>query len=165
MTRLVFIGVFLIWTILVSVSDIRFRRISNSLVLAGLCGGMGGAFLNANPFAVSPMQALIGMLVALIVFFPLFLSRVMGAADVKIFAVLGTWCGVYALLWLWVIASLAAGVHVLVLILLADAPFGALWRRGTPAMALGGRRATPYAAFLVLPAAAWLLHLMLVRGT
>lgn len=164
MARLIFIGVFLGWTVFVAVSDIRFRRISNSLVLTGLVCGFGCAFLRANPFDVFPTQALIGMLAGLIVFFPLFLLRVMGSADVKVFAVLGAWCGAQALPWLWVVASLAAGAHALVLMLLAHTSFGALWRRGEPALMLGGRRATPYAACLVVPAAVWLLYVVAIRG-
>lgn len=104
------------------------------------------------------------MLAGLIAFFPFFLLRVMGSADVKVFAVLGAWCGAQALPWLWVVASLAGGVHALVLMLLAHTSFGALWRRGEPSLMLGGRRATPYAACLVVPAAVWLLYVVAIRG-
>jgi len=149
---------------LVAASDIRFRRISNSLTLTGLAVGFLGVFLNENPFGISPVQAMIGMLVGLIAFLPLFLLRVMGAADVKVFAVLGAWCGVGALLWLWIVASLAAGVHVLTLMLLSRTPIRSLWLHGEPTLMLGGRRATPYAACLVAPVAAWLVYLVATEG-
>ncbi|MEB5514085.1 prepilin peptidase, partial [Burkholderia pseudomallei] len=42
---------------------------------------------------------------------------------------------------------------------------GSLGRGGAPAFALGARRAAPYAAFLVAPAAAWLAYLIHTGGT
>ncbi|MDN7933567.1 A24 family peptidase [Burkholderia metallica] len=164
MEHLIFSGVFLAWAGFVAVSDIRFRRISNALVLAGLVGGLGSACVVANPFGISLHQAVAGMLVGLIGLMPFFLLRVMGAADVKIFAVLGVWCGAHALLWLWVAASVAAGGHALVLMLLSRTSLGGLWRRRQPALTLGRYRATPYAACLAVPAAAWLIFLAATGG-
>ncbi|KGV89133.1 type IV leader peptidase family protein [Burkholderia pseudomallei ABCPW 30] len=113
--------------------------------------------------------ALIGGAVGLVSLFPFFALRVMGAADVKVFAVLGAWCGLSALPRLWVVASIAAGVHALALMLLTRTPPGSLGRGGAPApapaFALGARRAAPYAAFLVAPAAAWLAYLIHTGGT
>jgi prepilin peptidase CpaA len=159
-----FSGVFLVWAALVAVKDIRFRRVPNTLVAAGLIAAWIAAIFNFNPFGVFPKQALAGMLIGLVGLFPFFALRVMGAADVKVFAVLGAWCGVHALLWLWVVASLAAGAHALGLMLLSRTSFGALWKRGAPALTLGRRRATPYAACLTVPAAVWLVHLVSIGG-
>ncbi|WP_431822154.1 A24 family peptidase [Burkholderia sp. F1] len=164
MALLFSIGIFFAWAMLVALGDIRFRRVPNTLVVAGLIAGFASTFAHANPFGVFPRQALIGMLVAAVSLFPFFAFRVMGAADVKVFAVLGTWCGMHALLWLWVVASIAAGVHALALMVMSNTSIGALRRRGAPAMTLGGRRATPYAACLVAPAAGWLAHLVMSGG-
>ncbi|RQS13204.1 prepilin peptidase [Burkholderia sp. Bp8998] len=164
MAHLLFGGIFLAWATFVGNADIRYRRIPNSLVIAGLAGALVGAAASGNPFGVTVVQSLIGASVGLVCFFPFFALRVMGAADVKVFAVLGAWCGVQALPWFWAIASIAAGFHALWLMVLSRTSIAALYKRGTPAMALGGRRATPYAAFLVMPAAAWFLYLMRVRG-
>ncbi|WP_321792021.1 prepilin peptidase [Burkholderia pyrrocinia] len=164
MAYLIFSGAFLAWATFVAASDIRFRHISNSLVLAGLIVGFGGAIFNANPFGISLPQAMLGMLVGLVGLFPFFMLRLMGAADVKTFAVLGVWCGAHALLWLWVAASLAAGVHAVVLILLSRTSPGTLWRRGEPALVLGKYRATPYAACLAIPAVAWLVYVVAMGG-
>ncbi|AOI98195.1 A24 family peptidase [Burkholderia sp. LA-2-3-30-S1-D2] len=161
MAHLISTSFFFAWAVLVAAGDIRFRLVRNSLVICGGVAALFSSLINANPFGISTEQALIGMLVGLASFFPLFAMRVMGAADVKVFAVLGAWCGLPILLRLWVIASLAAGLHVLGLILLTHTPLGALWERGSPAMALGGRRSTPYAACLVVPAAAWLGYLVI----
>jgi len=160
MAYLFSIAVFLAWATLVAAGDIRFRRVANSLVVAGLIAAFSSTFANANPFGVFPNRALIGMLVGLASLFPFFAFRVMGAADVKVFAVLGAWCGVHALFWLWVIASLVAGTHALGLMVLSRTPLGALWQRRAPAFALGGHRSTPYAACLAVPAAIWLVHLV-----
>ncbi|KVH63069.1 hypothetical protein WS89_08565 [Burkholderia sp. MSMB1072] len=164
MAHFIFSGIFLVWAALVATSDIRFRRVSNSLVLAGLVCGLGGAYLNVSPFGILPKQAMIGLLVGLAAFFPLFLLRAMGAADVKIFAVIGVWSGAHPLLWIWIAASLAAGIHALTLMLLSRTSIGALWQRGGPAMALGKFRATPYAACLAAPAAAWVVFLVATGG-
>ncbi|HHL4078844.1 MULTISPECIES: prepilin peptidase [unclassified Burkholderia] len=164
MGHLIFSGVFLTWAGSVVVSDIRFRRISNARVLAGLIAGFGGACMAANPFGISVHQAVVGMLVGLIGLMPFFLLRVMGAADVKIFAVLGIWCGAHALLWLWVAASLAAGLHALVLMLLSRTSLGGVWRQREPMLTVGGYRATPYAACLAVPAAVWLVYLVAIGG-
>ncbi|SOT39018.1 A24 family peptidase [Burkholderia cenocepacia] len=165
MAHFIFSGVFLVWAALVAASDIRFRRVSNSLVLAGLACALGAAYLNASPFGLLPAQAVLGLLVGLIAFFPLFLLRVMGAADVKIFAVIGAWCGVNALLWIWIAASLAAGIHALAAMLLSRTSVGGLWRRDKPALTLGRYRATPYAACLAAPAAAWVVFLVVTGGS
>ncbi|WP_175686535.1 A24 family peptidase [Burkholderia anthina] len=164
MAHFLFAGIFLVWATFVASSDIRIRRIRNSLVIAGMVSALLSAIASRNPFGISLVQSLVGASVGLVCFFPFFALRVMGAADVKIFAVLGAWCGAHALLWLWVVASLAAGLHALWLMLVSRTSVVALSRRNTPAMELGGRRATPYAALLVMPAVVWLLHLMYARG-
>ncbi|MBY4709669.1 A24 family peptidase [Burkholderia cepacia] len=164
MAHLLSTSIFFAWATLVAVGDIRFRLVRNPLVVVGLLAALGSALVNANPFRVSVEQALIGMLVGFVSFFPLFAFRVMGAADVKVFAVLGAWCGLSILPWLWVVASLAAGIHVLALMTLTHTSLGALWSRGSPTLALGARRATPYAACLVAPAAIWLAYLVVTGG-
>ncbi|MGS0894089.1 A24 family peptidase, partial [Burkholderia stagnalis] len=131
-------GVFFAWAMLVAAGDIRMRRVPNVLVMFGLGGALASALVHANPFGISIQQSLIGMLVGLLGLFPFFAFRVMGAADVKVFAVIGAWCGTHALLWIWIVASVAAGVHALALVVLSGASFGALWQRGAPVMALGG---------------------------
>ncbi|KAG8149625.1 A24 family peptidase [Burkholderia catarinensis] len=164
MAHLFSTSIFFAWATLVAVGDIRFRLVRNSLVVVGLGAALASALINANPFGISTEQALIGMLVGFVSFFPLFAFRIMGAADVKVFAVLGAWCGLSILPWLWVVASLMAGVHVLALMMVTHTPLGALWSRGSPTLALGARRATPYAACLVVPAAIWLAYLVVTGG-
>lgn len=100
---------------------------------------------------------MVSALVGLIGLFPFFALRMMGAADVKVFLVLGAWCGLKNMFWCWIFASLVAFVHVLGIMYWTRTPIGALWRGGMPAFTLGGRRGSPYAAFLVIPAAMGLI--------
>ena len=158
------IGTFLVWAVLVAGSDIRSRRIPNSLIAGGLVAAFASALCSVNPFGVVPVQALLGMLVGMVCLFPFFLLRMMGAADVKVFAVLGAWCGLHGLLWLWIAASLVAGIHALAVLLLSRTALRTLWQRDTPALMLGRYRATPYGACLAIPPAVWLICLVAGGG-
>ncbi|KFL50155.1 prepilin peptidase [Burkholderia pyrrocinia] len=156
------VGVFLAWAVLVALEDIRHRRIPNSLVI----GGFASAFLFSghNPFGIGVSQAFIGALIGCVCLFPFFVLRVMGAADVKVFATLGAWCGAHGLLWLWIVASLLAFAHACALIVATRTPVSALWQSRSPTMTIAGFRSSPYAAFLVIPAALWLLYRIATGG-
>ena len=157
---------FAVWSALVAWADCRDRRVANWLVAAGGVAAIACAAMRASPLGVSAMQAVFGLVVGLAVLLPFFLLGVMGAADVKVFAVLGAWCGAAALLGVWVAASMVAGVHALVLIVAArvkprDAPAWSPWRNGQPTFAFGARRASPYAAMLVGAASLhWFGHVL-----
>lgn len=153
-------ALFIAWAVIVAWSDCRTRRVSNPLVVAGLVAALISADLHASPFAVTSGHAALALLAGCVALLPFFLLGVMGAADVKVFAVLGAWCGLSALPGLWVTASIAAAVHALVMIAMArrrsgEASAWSPWRNRQPAFAIGSRRATPYAALLV---SAGLLH-------
>ncbi|WP_153100590.1 A24 family peptidase [Paraburkholderia hayleyella] len=155
---------FIAWAIAIAVCDCRNRRIPNALVVIGFIAALMCAVLRHNPFGISFYAALLGTAVGLIALLPFFVIGVMGAADVKVFAVLGAWCGMQPLLGLWVAASLAAGVHAATLLLTSRSRIPALsGRRATPTFELAGRRSTPYAACLTVPAAAW-VALQFVTG-
>ena len=67
-----------------AVYDIRFRRIPNWLVLTGLVLGLGlNTFLFRWPGA---RASLLGIGLAFLIYFPLYLLRGMGAGDVKLMA-------------------------------------------------------------------------------
>lgn len=69
--------------------DIRTRRIPNMLVLMGAVAGL---FYHAFSGA-GILHALEGLGVGLAIMLPLYLLRAMGAGDVKLVAMLGTWLG------------------------------------------------------------------------
>lgn len=148
--------------VLVIVSDLYARRVPNMWLLGALLFGAGiltttWVYGTGGP----PWPALLGLLVGLVIFFPLHVFGWMGAGDVKFFAVLGFLLGVTALLPIWIIASLIAGAHALLILLsrhgLAQAipGWGATqnWFTNSAfgqrlAAARQGRQGLPYAAWL-----------------
>jgi prepilin peptidase CpaA len=148
---------FIAWAAVVAISDFRARRVSNSIVIAGLVAAFGCALFQSGPFGVSPVQAGIGALIGLAALLPFFASGLMGAADVKVFAVLGAWCGMHALLGLWMAASLAAGVHALWLVITTRTRLVGVGRQSGATFELGGKASTPYAACLTVAASIWLV--------
>ncbi|ANB72333.1 A24 family peptidase [Paraburkholderia phytofirmans] len=162
----VFVGIllFIAWAALVAISDCARRHISNSVVVAGLAAAFGCAFLQCGPFGVSATQASVGALIGLVVLLPFFALGVMGAADVKVFAVLGAWCGMHALLGLWMAASLAAGVHALWLLITTRTRLAGLVRSHGATFELAGKSSTPYGACLTVAASAWLVLQGLAGG-
>ncbi|MBN3767925.1 prepilin peptidase [Burkholderia sp. Ac-20365] len=143
---------FVAWTTTVAASDLRYRRVANASIVAGLTAAFACAFTMRTPFGVAPAQAALGALLGLAALLPFFALRMMGAADVKVFAVLGAWCGPHALLDLWVVASILAGLHALALLLAARTRLAAPGRSGGATFGSRGRRATPYVTCLAVPA-------------
>lgn len=153
MTAAIFVG----WALAVAWSDIVYRRVSNGLIVAGLGAALIAALTPWHPFGIQIDEVLIGALSGLIAFLPLYATRAMGAADVKVFATLGAWCGAPALMQVWIGATLLAFVHVLALLVLTRTPAFAVLRVGrAPTMKLGPYRGTPYAACCVAVAVAML---------
>jgi prepilin peptidase CpaA len=157
------IFLFIAWAAVVAISDCRARRISNLIVCAGFAAAFGCALFQCGPFGISLLHAGIGAAVGLIALLPFFALGVMGAADVKVFAVLGAWCGMSALPGLWIAASLAAGAHAVWLV-----ATNWITRTSHPRLAgtgrltgatfeLGGKASTPYAACLTIAAIVWLV--------
>ncbi|MEK6348330.1 MAG: prepilin peptidase [Burkholderia sp.] len=163
MVLLFSVGFFLAWAMMVAVGDFRYRRIPNSLVVSGLICAIALAAAGYNPFGITLTGSIIGAIVGFVGLLPFFALRLMGAADVKVFLTLGAWCGLKMMFWCWIFASLAAFIHVLGIMYWTRTPLGELWQRGKPALALGGYRGSPYAAFLVMPAVAELI-LYIVTG-
>ncbi len=81
----------LVLLFLAAVSDIRTSRISNRLVLAGL--GMGILFRLWEEGPIGVFTFFIHVTVPIIVLFILFLMRVLGAGDIKLFSVISGICG------------------------------------------------------------------------
>jgi prepilin peptidase CpaA len=150
-------SLFIAWAAVVAICDCRWRRISNSIAVAGLAAAFGCALLQCGPFGISLTQAGIGALVGLAALLPFFALGAMGAADVKVFAVLGAWCGVRALPGLWMAASLAAGVHALWLLITTRTRLVGLFRQSGATFEVAGKASTPYAACLTVAATVWLV--------
>jgi prepilin peptidase CpaA len=102
---------------LACVTDLRSARIPNTLTFGGILLGL--LFHGLTPAGSGVTAALAGLLAGLLVFFPFFALRAMGAGDVKLMAALGTWLGWQAAIQIALYGALAGGVLALVL---------ALWR-------------------------------------
>ncbi len=103
-----------------AVFDYRQRRIPNWLVLAGIISGlaMNVFLLYDNP---SPMTglwfSLEGLGLALLVYFPLYILRGMGAGDVKLMAAVGAIVGWVLWLWVFFFTAILGGLVAAVVVL------------------------------------------------
>jgi prepilin peptidase CpaA len=148
--------VFGAWAVAVAISDCRLRRVPNALVAIGLCAALAASLLHAGPARIGLAQALVAAAVGFAALMPFFVLGMMGAGDVKVFAVLGAWCGLHMLLDLWIVASLVAGLHAMVILLSTRWRSSAVRYQGIQIIQVGARRGAPYAAFLTVPAVAWI---------
>ena len=88
--------------------DLRYRRIPNWLVLAGLVLGIG---LNTFLFDLEGLKrAALGMGLALLIYFPLYALRAMGAGDAKLMAAVGSIVGWQNWIVLFVVTALLGGL-------------------------------------------------------
>jgi prepilin peptidase CpaA len=92
--------------------DLTSARIPNWLTLTAAAAAIGFHTLAPQGQGLGPAAA--GLVVGLVIFFPLFALRAMGAGDVKLLAAVGAWIGSSAVLWVAVYASVAGGVLALV---------------------------------------------------
>ncbi|MGB6008439.1 A24 family peptidase [Castellaniella sp.] len=137
-------------------SDLRQRRVPNRLLLLAFCLQaiwlLGCAWF--APGALPWMQdaiatqwapALMGAGVALVVLFPLWRFRAMGAGDVKFAACLGFCLGLTGLVPAFLLACVMAGIHALAY---------CLCRMNTAALQRFGifsvPRSTPFAAYMAM---------------
>lgn len=73
--------------------DIHTRKIPNQLVIIGALLGVASSML---PDAIGPMQSLGGFGMGLVMLLPVYALRAMGAGDVKLMAVAGSFLGIDA---------------------------------------------------------------------
>lgn len=98
----------------VALSDLYARRVDNRVLLLALAAATAALVAGAAG-TPTPMTALLGF-VAGFALLPFHAMRWMGAGDVKFFATLGFVLGWQALLPVWLVASLLAGVHAMVVL-------------------------------------------------
>jgi prepilin peptidase CpaA len=104
-----------ILVLIAAVYDIRFRRIPNWLVLAGLVAGFAWNVYSAGWSGLS--TAVEGLGTGFILYFPLYLLRARGAGDVKLLAAVGAITGPGNCLWIFLLTAVLGGVIALVLVL------------------------------------------------
>src|SRR5260370_22371070 len=104
-----------------AIYDMRFRRIPNWLVLAGLIIGIGlNAFLPEASGNNSEWKGLVfslkGFAFAFVIYFPLYLLRGMGAGDVKLMAAIGSIVGWRNWLGIFIITAIVGGLAAVALL-------------------------------------------------
>jgi prepilin peptidase CpaA len=97
----------LVWAVVI---DLRSRRIPNWLTAALAVSGLAQSFINlgATGHGIAPSQALLGFLTGLALNAGLFLLRIRGGGDVKLFAAVGAWLGPLAILEIFIAATVVA---------------------------------------------------------
>src|SRR5690349_9099016 len=108
--------------------DLRYRRIPNWLVLVGLVVGFG---LNTFLFQLAGLErSALGMGLALLIYFPLYLLRAMGAGDAKLMAAVGSIVGPKSWLVLFVITAVVGGAVALIVLVFAGRIRKTFWNLG-----------------------------------
>ncbi|MGJ7608886.1 A24 family peptidase [Variovorax sp. LT1R20] len=158
-------GVELIWLLPVIVYDFYQRRVPNWLVLTGAALALTTLSLGQQPVGVGWFDALAGAVLGFGFLLLFYAFNLMGAGDVKFAGALGLWVGWQGLVPIWIGATLLAGMHgVLWLVLqrwpwfprLALALSGPVKESGTHS-ARSSKRVIPYAAYLAITAGIWIV--------
>lgn len=106
----------MIFSIISMIMDIKWEKVYNYWIAAGLLCSLAAGLNTGQPAEL--IRYISGMLVPLAVLFPLFLGKMLGTGDIKVFAVLGSMMGVRWILvcmaWSFMIGA-AASVPVLLL--------------------------------------------------
>jgi prepilin peptidase CpaA len=93
--------------IVAAVCDVRTGRVPNVLTFGAAAAGLVMSVVLPGPGGLS--AGLLGCVVGLALFFPLFALGGMGAGDVKLLAAFGAWLGPVDVLWAAIWASLVGG--------------------------------------------------------
>ncbi|MHA7684694.1 prepilin peptidase [Cupriavidus sp. PET2-C1] len=153
----------IIWT------DFAYRKVPNAVLVATIV-----AMSLALAFGPAPepglISRLLGFLVGLLVMLPVYALGRMGAGDIKFFAVTGLFTGPTGLVTVWVVGSLLALAHALLVRMQAGAVwavwrdhFASLLQRGGGMSVPGAARhaaearGIPYAAYLAIGLLVWMI--------
>lgn len=156
---------FLLFCTAIFLYDYLFRRVPNRLLVMAIAVQLGWLAGSGNGLnGVTWIGAFSGLTVGLLFFLPLYTLRAMAAGDVKFFAVLGLLLGPGALLPVFLIGSLFAGVHAVATHILRMGLVPGLQAVATRLVRWplcqrvlerrGSRSGIPYAAYLAV-AGAW----------
>jgi prepilin peptidase CpaA len=105
------------FVVVAAVFDVRFHRIPNWLVLAGLVACIAGQLIQPAllPFGIA--GALKGIGVGFALLLPLYLLRATGAGDVKLMAMVGAYLGPWGIASAAMLSFIAGGVLALAVVL------------------------------------------------
>jgi len=100
-----------------AIADLSVTRIPNPLIVTGLIAGIFYRVLCLGDR--NYLFIILGIILPVILFFPLFLIRAMGAGDIKLFAVTGAFFTIKENVECMVLAILIAGVAAIIKIIFA----------------------------------------------
>jgi prepilin peptidase CpaA len=100
-----------------AVYDWRFRRIPNWLTLSGVLAGIGVNWFIYWDQVRYPREALLGLGLAFLVYFPLYLIRGMGAGDVKLMAAVGAIVGPWNWFGIFVASNILGGIAAIFMVM------------------------------------------------
>src|SRR5580704_3971926 len=103
-----------ILTLVAAGFDIRYRRIPNWLVLAGIVAGFVWNLYSSSWSGLGHAAAGLGLGFAL--YFPLYLLRARGAGDVKLLAAVGAIVGPMNCFWVFLLTALLGGAIAMVVL-------------------------------------------------
>jgi len=104
-----------ILVVVAAVYDIRFRRIPNWLVLAGIVTGIAWNVYSSGLTGLGRGAAGLGL--GFILYFPLWLVRARGAGDVKLLAAVGAITGPGNCFWIFLLTAILGGIIALILLM------------------------------------------------
>lgn len=145
------------WLVSLAISDLGWRRLPNSLLLAGAVAAL--ALMALAPSTIEGDAAQIAMRVglALAVLLPAYFLGLMSAGDVKLGFVLALWFAGPDLVMIWTVGGVLGGLHAVGLLAQRRSRRRAAMAAGpiTPKPASrGGRLQIPYGAYLAFGALA-----------
>lgn len=91
--------------------DIRRGIVPNKLILTGACVGLAIRYTQEG--CLGAVRALAGAGLILVVLFVLFLTRAMGAGDIKLYSLIAIYMGIERSLWVFVISIMIAGLSII----------------------------------------------------
>jgi prepilin peptidase CpaA len=100
-----------------AIYDWRFRRIPNWLTLSGVLVGIGVNWFLYWDQVRYPRTALLGLGLAFLIYFPLYLIRGMGAGDVKLMAAVGAIVGPANWFGIFVLSNILGGIAAVLLVM------------------------------------------------
>jgi prepilin peptidase CpaA len=98
-----------------AIFDIRYRRIPNWLVLAGLIVGLVWNVYASGWSGL--LRASEGLGLGFVLYFPLYLIRARGAGDVKLLAAVGAVAGPGNVVWIFILTAVLGGIIALLLLI------------------------------------------------
>ncbi len=150
----IFSALFVTWNCIAGISDWRERRVSNTWLVTGLILGLAATFSGSEALVLTPRITLAdsiwGCLAGLAIMLPGFVTRHVGASDVKFLAVTGLWVGTHAVLLVWVIASLLALLHAAVYFATKRRQVAVSSTTELPRRTMSANRGIPYVSYFAL---------------